>query len=137
MRFEYPRWLVFFTPGIALVFPVSLLFDIKLTSISDSAWIALACFGVIVGTLTAYLRGYSIAVDGDELLVSGFRHRSFKISQISSLSVTRFWHRMSAVVEFASGELLSVPGGLQDFENLIQLLKFRAPNAKFQTDVFP
>ena len=137
MKFQYPTWLVIFTPAIASPFPISIFLDDKMKSISESAWFALSCFGLIIFAMTVYIWKYSITVNGDDIYVSSIRRRHFQTSRISSVNVVSFWHGKSAVIAFESGENLSVPGGLQDFEKLIQLLKLKRPEAQLLNTSFP
>jgi hypothetical protein len=69
---------------------------------------------------------YSVTVDGDRILLGGFKRSEFRVSEIVEINVWFAKGGRIAVINFADLGRLSVPSRLADFNKLVDLLRTQA-----------
>jgi hypothetical protein len=108
---------------LASVFLLAPIIDVTGKSMKPAGWLML--LSIVAGIVFAgiYTLRYVIVVGDDELIVSGFARKEFRISNISGVSVEVGRFSPSAVITFKSGDKITISSYIQGFDDLVALLR--------------
>ena len=69
---------------------------------------------------------YSLTVEGDRIVVGGFKRGEYRVSEIIEINVWFAKGGRIAVINFADLSRLSIPSKLADFNKLVDMLRTQA-----------
>ena len=69
---------------------------------------------------------YSLTVDGDRIIVAGFKRAEYRISEITAVNVWFAKGGRIAVITFSDRGKFNFPGNLVGFDKLVELIRTQA-----------
>jgi hypothetical protein len=121
--YRNPKWLILSPVLLSLTFPFALALDNHRRPLEESSWWALGVLQLFAIGLAFYLYWQRVTVVGDQVQIRGFQLQSFRATDIRAIARIRLWHSMSVVLRLESGEQITVPGYMEEFEALVEALK--------------